>query len=189
MAWNRKNADSQEWVPPTSGAKRSVPNQPASLAPNMTPKPNSQYRSTEQAKSVMFLSATLMAFLLRVSPDSRQRKPSCMLNTSTAHNTTQRVSTRKLLISLGLGLQRFSLLGGPALQAGGASRTPELAEDAWFARHPGGPGLTQLRSALTWKVLDNWCRRAAVSLTWSELARKERMTRVIDSVTSATCPA
>ena len=47
----------------------------------------------------MFFTATLIAFLLRVRPDSRQRKPICMLNTRPAHKTNHRTS----IIEMGIG--------------------------------------------------------------------------------------
>ena len=49
-------------------------------------------------KSSRFFCATLIEFLLRVSPDSRHRKPACITKTRPAHRSTQRRSRGWLLV-------------------------------------------------------------------------------------------
>lgn len=94
MIWNSTKASSRG----SSGSwparpNRPVPIQPATLGPNIRPKPTAQNRSAATAKSDRFFAATLIEFLVRVSPDSRHRKPACITKTSPAHSSTHSRST------------------------------------------------------------------------------------------------
>ena len=52
--------------------------------PNINPNPNSQNADTDRAKSVMFLTATLIDFLAQAIPDSRHMNPNRIRNTKPA---------------------------------------------------------------------------------------------------------
>tara|TARA_B100002051_G_scaffold115972_2_gene110284 strand:- start:58634 stop:58963 length:330 start_codon:yes stop_codon:yes gene_type:complete len=69
-----------------------VPRKPISVGPNIKPNPRSQKVIVARPKSVMFLMATLIEFLFRVRPDSRQRKPACINRTRAAEINTSRES-------------------------------------------------------------------------------------------------
>jgi len=66
-----------------------VPNRPHQLAPNMIAKPNAKNVADEMQKSMKFLIATLMLFLARTSPVSKQQKPACISITRKPQLKTQ----------------------------------------------------------------------------------------------------
>ena len=69
-----------------------VPINPPALAPNIKPNPKSQNTTEERQKSAKFLVATLMLFLVRTRPLSRQEKPACINMTRAAHTRIQAMS-------------------------------------------------------------------------------------------------
>ena len=87
-----KKASSQA-VPSPPKKKPVVPKSPPWLAPNMRAKPNIQKSAEDSRKSTKFLKATLMLFLERTKPLSRQQKPACMSMTKAAHSRTQAMSS------------------------------------------------------------------------------------------------
>ncbi len=68
------------------------PNNPPAVAPNIKPKPNIQKTTEERQKSAKFLAATLMLFLLRTKPLSRQEKPACISMTRAAQTRIHAMS-------------------------------------------------------------------------------------------------
>ena len=72
--------------------KNLLPNNPETLVPYIKAKPNAQKTTTAIPKSVIFLRATLILFLLLDNPDSKHIKPACIKNTSIAHINNQNVS-------------------------------------------------------------------------------------------------
>ena len=79
-------------APPLWKANPERPKNPAALAPNISPKPTSQKPRPATQKSITFLTATLMEFLARTMPDSRQVKPACIRITRIVQIRTQIVS-------------------------------------------------------------------------------------------------
>ena len=92
IAWKKKKAVRHSPMDSKGRRNASVPIQPLRVAPNMRPKPRAQKRQKEIAKSVKFLSATLMLFFERVKPLSRHMKPPCIIKTSDAVTNIQRIS-------------------------------------------------------------------------------------------------
>ena len=67
------------------------------LGPNASPNPIVQNTVLEIRRSSMFLTATLVLFLVRTSPASRQRKPVCMIKTSATHSVIQTMTMDSLV--------------------------------------------------------------------------------------------
>ena len=91
--WKKKKLACQNSSLEKSATNQWVSSFKPSCAPNMMPNPNSQKSMAATIKSNAFLSATLIAFLLRVRPDSRQRNPPCIIKTSMAAINNHNVSS------------------------------------------------------------------------------------------------
>ena len=66
-----------------------MPNNPQELVPNMRANPMLQNIMVEIQKSTTFLIATLILFLARTKPVSRQVNPACMSRTSAVQISIQ----------------------------------------------------------------------------------------------------
>lgn len=75
----------------------SVPMKPKKLSPNIRGNPTSENIRDAMQKSTRFLMATLMLFLARTKPLSKQQKSACMVLTRMAHKITQRISSMKII--------------------------------------------------------------------------------------------
>ena len=73
--------------------KGSIQPKSAVPAPNMMPKPKSQYSGVPIQKSMRFFMRMLPVFLARVKPASHMAKPACMKKTRAAPRSTQMVLT------------------------------------------------------------------------------------------------
>ena len=78
-------------------------------APNMMPKPASQYSGVPMQKSIRFFIRMLPVFLALVKPASHMAKPACMKKTSAAPSSTQMVFTAENVI----GINLLCLIGKP----------------------------------------------------------------------------
>jgi hypothetical protein len=83
---------------------------PFKLDPNINAKPNPQNNNMGITMDMRFLIATLMLFLDRVIPTSRQRKPACINNMRTEENKIQKTSTSGYGILLYLKFKSFLVI-------------------------------------------------------------------------------
>ena len=86
-------------------------------APNMMPKPNSQYRGVPIQKSIRFFIRMLPVFLARVKPASHMANPACMKKTSAAPSNTQIVFAGEYIITLTSISQNFPTKKAPGAKA------------------------------------------------------------------------
>lgn len=80
-----------------SNSQPGVPIQPAILGPKASPNPSIQKMELEISTSRMFLTATLVLFLVLTIPASRQRKPAYIMNTGATHSVIQTIVRDSIL--------------------------------------------------------------------------------------------
>jgi hypothetical protein len=93
-SWKTKNAIRK--AVSLSKKNDDPPISPASLEPNMRPKPKSQKSDAATRKLAKFLAATLIEFFDRTRPLSSAVKPACMNRTSAAQTSNQLMSTASM---------------------------------------------------------------------------------------------
>ena len=91
-----------------SKKKPSVPTKPATVGPNIRANPPAQNSADDKQKSTRFLTATLILFLERTNPVSKQQKPACISSTSAVQLITQVMSWS---VVSGMVVNRFAAPG------------------------------------------------------------------------------
>ena len=72
--------------------KNLLPNNPETLVPYINANPNAQKTTTAIPKSLIFLRATLILFLLLDKPVSKHMKPACIIKTRMAQINNHNIS-------------------------------------------------------------------------------------------------
>ena len=88
----------------SSKKKPDVPNNPPEVTPNINANPKIQNKAEAMQKSAKFFAATLMLFLVRTEPLSRQAKPACINMTRAAQMRIQATSRTSLGVDIGTDL-------------------------------------------------------------------------------------